>query len=164
MKRMKRVIKVKRVGSDNQMTNQGDNSSMATKQQAVAGTAMGQAVTTFATPILDRDGQAYTDKGQATGWWFVEWPSKISPKSLSAAIGVIEGTVRGALPVSNLVLTTRNGGYILQLQAEGLEMEINIGEEIANLLQACQNSPHGQDLWQADFTKRLQQAMASANN
>lgn len=135
------------------------------KQTTSAGTAMGpQAVTSFATPVMDRDGQIFTDKGIATGWWYIEWPTKISPKSLSQAIGQIEGTVRGAIPVSNLVLTTRNGGYILQLQVEGLEIEINLGEEIANLTVACQNSPHGQDLWRADFTKRLQTALAEANN
>lgn len=138
---------------------------MAAKAQSVAGTAMGPGtVTSFATPVMDRDGQVFTDKGVAAGWWYIEWPQKISPKSLSQAVGQIEGTVRGALPACNLVLTTRNGGYILQLQVEGLETEINLGEEIANLVVACQNSPHGQDLWQADLTKRLQTAMAEANN
>ena len=70
-------------------------------QQVVAGTVMGVGVTSFAQPVVDRDGRVYTDKGLATDWMFVEWPDKISPKSLPAAIGVVEGVVRGVLDATN---------------------------------------------------------------
>lgn len=140
------------------------NQQVVAASAAVAGTVMGFGVTSFAQPVVDRDGQVYTDKGVATGWWYLEWPTRISPRSLSRAMQMVEGTLRGILPSPNLVLTTRNGGYILQVQAESLETEINIGEEIAILVVMSQSNPNYQNQWQADFTKRLQTALAEANN
>jgi hypothetical protein len=135
---------------------------MANKQ-TVAGTVMGTGVTSFAQPVVDRDGRVYTDKGQATDWLFLEWPDKISPKSLPAAMQVVDGTVRGVLGGANVVLTTRNGAYILQVQHEGLEVEIGVGEEISRLVVAEQASPRGRDDWQRDFTTRLQGMLKEAN-
>lgn len=145
-------------------TEQNQSPARAAASAAVAGTVMGVGVTSFAQPVVDRDGQVYTDKGVATEWWYLEWPNKISPESLSRAVQLVEGTLRGVLPRPNLVLTTRNGGYILQVQAESLETEIVIGEEIAILVVMSQSNPNYQSQWQADFTKRLQTALAEANN
>jgi len=124
---------------------------------------MGVGVTSFAQPVVDRDGQVYTDKGVATGWMFLEWPQKISPRSLAPAMQVVDGTIRGVLPGANVVLTTRNGGYVLQVQYEGLEAEINLGEEVGYLIVAQQASANGQGAWQADFTQRLQAMLKAAN-
>jgi hypothetical protein len=128
-----------------------------------AATQMGVGVTSFAQPVVDRDGQVYTDKGVATGWMFLEWPQKISPRSLAPAMQVVDGTIRGVLPGANVVLTTRNGGYVLQVQYEGLEAEINLGEEVGYLIVAQQASANGQGVWQADFTQRLQAMLKAAN-
>lgn len=128
-----------------------------------AATQMGVGVTSFAQPVVDRDGQVYTDKGVATGWMFLEWPQKISPRSLAPAMQVVDGTIRGVLPGANVVLTTRNGGYVLQVQYEGLEAEINLGEEVGYLIVAQQASANGQGAWQADFTQRLQAMLKAAN-
>lgn len=135
---------------------------MATKTTGAA-TQMGTGVTSFAQPVVDRDGQVYTDKGVATGWMFLEWPQKISPKSLAPAMQMVDGTIRGVLPGANVVLTTRNGGYVLQVQYEGLETEINLGEEVGYLIVAQQAAANGQGLWQADFTQRLQAMLKAAN-
>jgi hypothetical protein len=124
---------------------------------------MGVGVTSFAQPVVDRDGQVYTDKGVATGWMFLEWPQKISPRSLAPAMQVVDGTIRGVLPGANVVLTTRNGGYVLQVQYEGLEAEINLGEEVGYLIVAQQASANGRGVWQADFTQRLQAMLKAAN-
>jgi hypothetical protein len=64
---------------------------------------------------------------------------------------------------ANVVLTTRNGAYILQVQHEGLEVEIGVGEEISRLVVAEQASPRGRDDWQRDFTTRLQGMLKEAN-
>lgn len=122
------------------------------------GVAAAAAMPQFAQPVVDRDGQVYTDKGQATGWWFLQWPSAIGPRSLQAGFGMVEGVVRGVLEGANLVLTTRNGQYIIQVQHEGLEEEISIGWEISRLILAEQaGGPAGRVAWQKDFTERLQQ-------
>ena len=128
-----------------------------------AATQMGVGVTSFAQPVVDRDGRVYTDKGLPTDWMFLEWPQKISPKSLAPAMQVVDGTIRGVLPGANVVLTTRNGGYVLQVQYEGLEAEINLGEEVGYLIVAQQASANGQGAWQADFTQRLQAMLKAAN-
>lgn len=128
-----------------------------------AATQMGVGVTSFAQPVVDRDGQVYTDKGVATGWMFLEWPQKISPRSLAPAMQVVDGTIRGMLPGANVVLTTRNGGYVLQVQYEGHEAEINLGEEVGYLIVAQQASANGQGVWQADFTQHLQAMLKAAN-
>lgn len=128
-----------------------------------AATQMGVGVTSFAQPVVDRDGRVYTDKGLPTDWMFLEWPQKISPRSLAPAMQVVDGTIRGVLPGANVVLTTRNGGYVLQVQYEGLEAEINLGEEVGYLIVAQQASANGQGVWQADFTQRLQAMLKAAN-
>lgn len=128
-----------------------------------AATQMGVGVTSFAQPVVDRDGRVYTDKGLPTDWMFLEWPQKISPRSLAPAMQVVDGTIRGVLPGANVVLTTRNGGYVLQVQYEGLEAEINLGEEVGYLIVAQQASANGQGAWQADFTQRLQAMLKAAN-
>lgn len=147
----------------NQMVKETKSTAGPAPARAIAGTATGVGVTEFAQPVVDRDGRVYTDKGQATDWLYTEWPNKISPKSLPTAMHVVDGTIRGVMPGVNVVLTTRNGMYILQLQYEGLEAEIGIGEEVARLVVAEQGAANGRSAWQQDFTNRLQQMLKEAN-